>query len=103
MRQYNRAYIDGNNNEAPDFTNLLILKTSVTIMSGCRARTRNIATTGSGEGYFVNGGRYIEINWSRPDYSDQFTYSLRDGSELKLGIGRTYICFISDQMEPDFS
>jgi len=44
----------------------------------------------------VCGGKYIDIKWSRTDYSSQFKYALDDGSELFLGRGKTYICIVSD-------
>jgi len=104
MRQNNRTYVDGNNNQTIGFTNVLILKTFV----GADPRDpggllREITTTGKGTGYFINGGKYIEINWSREDITSQFVYTLKDGSELELGIGKTYITFISNSLEPDIS
>jgi len=104
MRQQNRNYVDGNNNETIGFTNLLILRTSI----GADPRDqgsvlREVRTTGRGDGYFVNGGQYIEIVWFRTDSSSQFVYRLPDGSDLELGVGKTYVGFISDTFEPTIS
>jgi len=70
---------------------------------GERAGRLNITTTGTGTGYFVCGGEYVEINWSRANESSQFIYTLTDGSELVLGQGKTYICLIRNNMNVEFS
>jgi hypothetical protein len=103
MRQYNRDYVDGNDNSRLYFTNILILKTAVSGIPGDREGRVNVVTTGSGEGYFVCGGKYIEIDWSRADSSSQFIYTLKDGSELELGRGKTFICIVPTNMETLFS
>ena len=46
---------------------------------------------GSGTGYFVTGGEYVPIKWSRSDISSCFTYTLEDGTALNLSRGTTYV------------
>jgi len=103
MNQFGIDFIDANNNVRPEFTNVLIITTSVGGLRGDTAGRRNVVTIGEGEGYFVNGGKYIEIDWSREDATSQFVYTLKDGSELELGIGNTFICIIPTNMEATFS
>jgi len=102
MRQYNRDFVDANDNSRPLFTNILILKTAVSNISGDDSGRINLDTLGPGEGYFVCGGKYIPINWYRTDSASQFIYTLGDGSRLDLGIGKTYICFIPKNMDATF-
>ena len=102
MRQYNMDYIDANNNTRPAFTNILILKTSVTPLRGDDSGRLDIITTGSGEGYFVNGGKHIDITWSRSDTSSPFIYTRTNGTNLDLGVGKTYICIIPGNMDATF-
>jgi hypothetical protein len=104
MRQFNRDFIDANDDERVSFTNLLIIKTPVTALSGqyAGAGRRDMPTTGTGEGYFVHGGKFIEIIWSRADKASQFVYTLRDGTELNLGRGNTYIGVVPTNMRVDF-
>ena len=99
LGQFGSSYRDGNNNAQLAFTNVLILKTSVSGIAGDTAGRLNIRTTGNGSGYFVCGGKYIEINWSRADNSSQFKYTLKDGSDLVLGRGKTYICIIPSDVD----
>jgi hypothetical protein len=103
MRQFNSSFIDANDLSQPAFTNLLILKTSIERNPGCVAGTLAVVTTGRGSGYFVCGGRYIEINWSRFDKSSPFVYTRNDGSVLSLGRGKTYIGIIPNDMDVTFN
>ena len=102
MSQFNMDLVDANDYSQPEFTNLLILKTSVSPIPGDGAGRLDIITTGRGTGYFVNGGRYIEIEWYRPDKSSPFIYMNRDGSMLSLGRGKTYIGIIPLEMSATF-
>ena len=98
LSQYNKPYNDGNDNVQLAFTNVLILKTAVAGIPGDREGRLTVKTVGTGSGYFVCGGSHIEIDWSR-EADGQFTYNLRDGSELILGTGKTYVCVIPEANE----
>jgi len=99
LSQYNSKYIDGNDNSQISVTNVLILRTSVSGIPGDTAGRLDIKTTGRGSGYFVCGGKYVEIEWSRADLASQFIYTLKDGSELNFGRGKTYICIVSNSAD----
>ena len=72
-----------------DFKNVIILDVSTkTIDSYGR---QEMEVTGSGNGFFCCGGKYVEIKWERADRSDTFHYYLTDGTPLSLGVGKTYI------------
>ena len=103
MRGYNGPYIDGNDSSQLAFTNVIVLKTSISQIPNDAYHRLRIATTGSGSGYFACGGSYTEINWSRENDSAQFEYTLDDGSALSLGRGRTYICIVPNDFDVDFS
>jgi len=103
VRQHARDMIDGNSGTPrPGFTNVLILQTDIKNTGDASGR-RDIRTTGEGNGYFICGGKYIEITWSRTNNSSQYVYRLKDGSLLPLGIGKTYICIISNSQSPTIS
>ena len=101
--QFGRSYKDGNDDTQLAFTNVLILKTAISRIAGDSEGRMRIATIGSGDGYFVCGGQYVEINWSRADATSQFSYTVKDGSELVFGRGRTYICIVPNDVNVDFS
>ena len=91
--QFGKEYADGNNGQVLAFTNLLILEsTDRAIDNAGRLR---VETTGGGNGYFACGGKIVPITWSRDGVYDNFQYFLEDGTELNLGIGKTYIAFIA--------
>jgi hypothetical protein len=102
MRQYGRDFIDANNNNRVGFANIIIMKTSVTSISGDQSGRRDMVTVGSGDGYFINGGRYIEIRWSRADKESPFVYTHIDGAPLELGRGATFIGIIPTRNVVEF-
>lgn len=90
--QFGEDNIDGNTGNTLAFRNVFVLK----------APTRKNATTehmiieleGEGEGYFACNGQLVPIKWSRESANDPFTYTLEDGSELTLGVGKSYIAIV---------
>ena len=94
--QHGNNYVDGNDNKPLAFTNVLILKTQISFIPGDYEGRRDVITTGDGSGYFICGGKYADIKWSRTDDSSQFEYTLVDGSELSFGRGKTYICIVPE-------
>jgi len=99
VSQYDKDYRDGNDDIQVAVTNILILRTSISGIPGDNAGRLDVKTTGQNTGYFICGGKYIEIDWSRDDLTSQFIYSLKDGSELILGQGKTYICIVSNSVD----
>ena len=52
--------------------------------------------TGTGTGYFACGGKFIDINWSKPTADSPFQFTTSDGKELVLGVGNSYINIVDD-------
>ena len=102
VRQSNTDFIDATDSARPAFTNVLVLRTSVSDIPGDTSGRINIETTGRGTGHFINGGRVIDIDWVRTDLSSQFVFTLRDGTPLDLGVGRTYICIVPTNTRVNF-
>jgi len=105
VRQYNKNLVDTVGPNDSDirlsFTNVLIIQTN--IQSGANSfGHRRITTVGEGTGYFINGGKYIEIKWSREE-NKGYVYKNLDGTDLELGAGKTYICIIANNQSPIFS
>ena len=53
---------------------------------------------GSGSGKYLNGGKAIDIRWSKKSASAPISYQTSDGKELKLMPGQMYICMVPLQM-----
>lgn len=96
VSQYKAAYIDGNDRSQISVANVLILRTSINVISGDEEGRIDVDVTGSGKGTFFCGGKYEEILWSRAKSTDQFTFTLADGSPFDFARGKTYICIISN-------
>lgn len=95
IEQYGSAYLDGNTGEQVGVTNLLVLETDISVISGDTHGRLKVRTTGDGEGTFFCGGKSIPIFWSRPDRDSSLTYTTASGAPLVLGRGNTYICILS--------
>jgi len=102
FRQYGRDFIDANNSARVGFTNIIVMRTSVTTIPGDTAGRRDVVTVGNGDGYFINGGRYVEIRWSRADKASPFVYTHLDGTPLEFGRGATFIGVIPTRNVVDF-
>ncbi|NLT14028.1 MAG: DUF3048 domain-containing protein [Clostridiales bacterium] len=101
VSQYKAAYIDGNDQSKISVANVLILHTTINVISGDAEGRIDVDVTGSGTGAFFCGGKYEEITWSRKKSTDQFSFTLADGSELVFAKGKTYICIISNNDKID--
>lgn len=100
MTQYGSKYIDGNTEEIQYFDNVIVLYAEHVILDGDGRRSVDLDS--GGDGYFASGGAGCDIKWSRsPDGT--FKYTLANGSDLELGVGRTFICIIPTDSPVDFS
>ena len=99
LKQYNSDYRDGNDKTQVAVTNVLILRTSISGIPGDTEGRLDIKTTGRGSGYYICGGKYVEIDWSRADIQSQYQYTNKDGSKLELGQGKTYVCIIYSSVD----
>ena len=93
LRQHGSKYLDGSDGSQLAVTNVLILQTAVSQIRGDTEGRLTVTLTG-GRGYFVCGGQYIDIKWSKDSVSAPLVYTLEDGSELYFGRGNTYVCVV---------
>ena len=91
--QHGNRYYDGDNNTDVTFTNVMVLYADTKVIDSYGRL--DVKLTGEGTGYFACGGKYEEINWSREDLNSPFEYMLKDGSQLELGVGKSYIAVIA--------
>lgn len=55
---------------------------------------QDLTTTGTGEGYFVTDGYAVPINWTKSSRSAKTKYTYKNGEEIKLNDGNTFIQII---------
>jgi hypothetical protein len=95
VSQYGSAYTDGNTGEQVGVTNVLILETSISVISGDSYGRLSVKLTGTGNGTYICGGKSVSIQWSKADRNSQFVYTLEDGTPLTMGQGTSYVCIVS--------
>ena len=93
--QWDSYYTDNNTQDMPVFQNVLVLATYTQIGIDDHWHTAMNTYDTQGQGYFCNGGYAEHITWSRGGLDTPFRYYTDDGKELELGVGHTYIAFIS--------
>lgn len=95
------AYLmDGNTEENVLFENVLVLKTSSSIIDG-EGHLR-VETTGEGSGWYARDGKLVEITWARDNEESPFTYTDAEGNVISFGVGKSYIAFIPESSPVDF-
>lgn len=52
---------------------------------------QDLKNVGSGEGYFISNGYAVEITWSKSSRSSQTIYKYKNGEEIKLNDGNTWV------------
>lgn len=92
---WNGSFADGNTSNAAVFQNVLVLSTYTQVGIDDHYHTAMSTYDCEGTGLFFNGGYCEPITWKRGAVSEPFHYYTADGSELELGIGHTYIAFVS--------
>ena len=94
--QWNRDYTDANTGESVAFENVLVLYSPTAVGIDEKNHSSIYTYDYQDAGYFFNGGYAEPIPWSRGSVNEPFRYYTADGSELQLGVGKTYIAFVSD-------
>ena len=92
--QYGKNHIDENSGETVSYRNVLVLRAKQWIVKEGSYSRSYYNLIGEGEGYFACDGQIVPIKWSRKSVTDQFSYTLADGTPLTLGVGRSYIGII---------
>ncbi len=92
--QYNEPHIDKTTGEQLEFTNIIVL---LCYQSGALDNKGHIEvdSTGTGEGYYITGGKKVEITYSKANGDTPMKLFNKDGSPLEINRGKTYIAVMS--------
>ena len=93
-------HVDGANGEQIAVKNLLILFTDIDVIPGDAAGRLTVGTVGQGQGYYVTNGRRRVIAWSRAGKTDCLELTYKNGKELRLNCGKTFICVVDRDVAP---
>ena len=100
--KYTLPYVDGSDGTQVAVTNVLVLQTDVNLIKGDSAGRLTVRLTGSGNGWFACGGKYIPIHWSKDSASAPLCFTTADGQPLTLGVGTSYINIVDDSSSVTF-
>lgn len=89
-----RAHIDAENGEQLNFTNVFLLFAETAAVPDDTEGRLDIVTTGEGSGYYVSGGRYMPIKWSRIGDTSSFVFTDEAGNVISVTPGKTFISVV---------
>lgn len=93
------AHYDAANGEQLNFKNVLILFADTANISGDTEGRLDIQTTGSGEGYYLTGGRYTPIKWSRASDTSELVITNDSGTKITFNRGKTFISIVNASLK----
>lgn len=82
---------DFNSGERMTTKNIITYQISYSGISGDNKGRQNANNIGSGDGYFISEGKAVPITWEKSARSSKTVYKFKDGKELNVNDGRTYI------------
>lgn len=85
------AHSDYETKEQYTTKNIITYQVNNNTISGDYKGRQDLATVGSGDGYYISDGYAIPIKWSKSSRTARTKYTLLNGEELKVNDGNTYI------------
>lgn len=98
----NEPYMDESAKTQVSVTNIIVLPVPNWTDVDAWGKTRQKYNLSGGVGYYISGGKYTQINWTKGDYNKQNEYGNPliltnvNGEKLELAVGKTYICVVSN-------
>ncbi|MBO4649828.1 MAG: DUF3048 C-terminal domain-containing protein [Clostridiales bacterium] len=95
--QYNGdPQMDCNVDKQISFTNVFALYCPINLRPGESGgeRHKDIHMEEGGKGYYVSNGKLEEITWTKPTPNDQIKCFDKDGKEIEVNAGKSYICIV---------
>lgn len=96
LREMNgAAHIDKVTNNQLNYKNIIIEKVNNYNLDS--EGRQDLATTGSGTGYYITNGYALPINWTKSSRSAKTKYTYTNGTEIKVNDGNTFIQIVPMQ------
>ncbi len=94
--QFNhQKHVDGANGEQLSFENIFILNMPHR-NTGDYAGHLVVTTTGTGNGWYITGGKRIPITWSKPSQDEPMTVCDAEGNPIVINQGKTAINIVDN-------
>lgn len=89
-----KAHTDYETKEQYTVKNIITYKVGNKTISGDTKGRQDIDNIGTGEGYYITGGVSIPITWEKKNRDAQTVYKYKDGTEITVNDGNTWIHII---------
>lgn len=94
--QYGEAQIDKETNNQLQFKNVLIQFVPHAPYPDDEVGSLVIDFVGKGEGWYATDGKIIPITWEKKEETDVTTFYTKDGNQLKMNPGKTWVSIFPD-------
>ncbi|HHW30239.1 MAG TPA: DUF3048 domain-containing protein [Clostridiaceae bacterium] len=86
-----KPHMERNTNEQLTAKNIIIQKVKNYPIPGDPEGRQEVVTVSKGSGWYITGGKAIEINWSKDSRNAQTKYTDKNGNPITLNPGQTWI------------
>ena len=93
--EYGEAQMDGWLNTQIATENVLVLRMK-TVDVKSDLHLVDVTTTGSGDGYYFCGGKYVPITWKKDSYNSEIRYFDAQGNDLVVARGKTFASVVTE-------
>lgn len=87
----NKAHVDYVTKKQYTTKNIITYKVKNSLRKGDIKGRQDLDNVGSGTGYYISNGYAVPITWAKSSRSAKTIYKLKDGTELKVNDGNTFI------------
>ena len=92
--QHKQKHYDAEYDQQISTKNVIILDMPFEPVKGDPLKIVEVHTTGSGKGRYFCDGKMVEIKWSKAGYNKPLVLTDKDGNELKVAPGNTFLATI---------
>lgn len=101
VSQFDKPMMDGDTGGQVCKENVLVLRVNTYPIDEYGLMAMDLA--GSGAGYYLNGGKRLDIRWSRKSEDSPFVLTTSDGGLLPMLPGQIYVCCVPLEARVSFS
>lgn len=97
--EYGSVYVDeGNNNQHLTFENVILQKVNYTQLDENGYMIYNCVISSPWDAYLLQNGEAIPITWVKYGEGERTVFWNKDGTEIVLNTGKTYIAMVPDDV-----
>ncbi len=94
-----QPHLDAENGEQLCYENVFVLFANTKNIAGDTEGRLDVSVTGTGDGYYINGGKYTPIKWTRTSDSSMFYFTTDNGVPLFVNRGKTFISVVNANLK----